>query len=81
MAAGRLEHPGGKTLVKMILNLLALEEGLQNIHYSLDHLSGQVPGFKHDPQIINLKDRLQIMEQTLNATLTQWLQLGLGARG
>lgn len=58
-------------MVKMVFNLLALEEGVQNIHHYLDHLSGKLPGFKNDPTVINLRDRLQRLERTLHETLTQ----------
>ncbi|MFZ5452875.1 MAG: hypothetical protein ACOZF2_13545 [Thermodesulfobacteriota bacterium] len=64
-------------MVKMMLNLLTLEDGLQNLHHCLDHLAGKHPGFENDPTILNLRDRLQILEQTLIEALIRWPQLGL----
>ncbi|MEW6387164.1 MAG: hypothetical protein AB1491_06585 [Thermodesulfobacteriota bacterium] len=68
-------------MVKMIFHLMALEEGLKNMHYYLEHLDGEFPGLKNDPMMINLMDRLRIMEETLHETLTQWPQLGLDLTG
>lgn len=64
-------------MLKMILNLMALEEGLKNVHHYLDHLAGNIPGFENDPVVINLRDRLQIMEFRLHEALSQWPQLGM----
>lgn len=64
-------------MVKMILNLMALEEGLNNINHYMDHLGGKFPEFGNDPLVANIKDRLQIMEVRLQETISQWPQLGV----
>jgi len=64
-------------MVKMILNLMALEEGLKNIHHYIDHLVGRFPGVENDPAVINLCDRLKTMEIRLHEVISQWPQLGL----
>ena len=64
-------------MVTMIFNLMALEEGLQNLHHYLDHLDGKLPVFKNDPTIITLMDRLHHLEKNLHEALTHWPQMGL----
>ncbi len=66
-------------MVNMILNLMALEEDLKDIHHYMDRLAGKFPGVENDPTIINLCDRLKIMEVRLHEALSQWPQLGSGS--
>ncbi len=64
-------------MVRMILNLMTLEEDLKNIHLYMDHLARNISGFDNDPAATNLRDRLKIMEIHLNEAISEWPQLGL----
>ncbi len=64
-------------MVRMIVNLMTLEEDLKNVHHCLDSLAGNLPGFVEEPEAANLRDRLQVMETRLQEAISQWPQLGM----
>ncbi|MBM4294838.1 MAG: hypothetical protein FJ126_08055 [Deltaproteobacteria bacterium] len=64
-------------MVRMIINLVTLEEDLKNIHHYVDHLAPEVPGRHDNPAVADLKDRLNNMEIRLHEAIRQWPQLGM----
>lgn len=64
-------------MVKMIINLVTLEEDLKNIHHYVDHLAQEVPGLQSNPTLAGIKDRLHVVEIRLNEAIRQWPQLGM----
>lgn len=68
-------------MVKMVINLLVLEEEIKNVHDCLDHLARDFQGLTDNPAAIGLRDRLNIMEVRLHEALGQWPQLGLEMPG
>lgn len=64
-------------MVKMVLNLLVLEEELKNVHGCLDHLARDFQGLADNQAAIGLRNRLGLMEVCLHKALEQWPQLGL----
>jgi hypothetical protein len=66
-------------MVRMIVNLMTLEQDIKNVHHYLDHLAGNLPGFVEEPAAVNLRDRVQIMEVRVQEALSQWPHLGMDA--
>lgn len=64
-------------MVRMIINLVTLEEDLKNIHHYVDHLAQEVPGLHDNPAVAGLKDRLNNVEIRLHEAIRQWPQLGM----
>jgi hypothetical protein len=68
-------------MVKMIINLVSLEEDLKNIQHYVDHLTQEVPGLHDNPTVADLKDRLSDVEIRLHEAIRQWPQLGMDITG
>jgi hypothetical protein len=64
-------------MVKMIINLVTLEEDLKNMHHYVDHLAQEVPGLQGNPTVADLKDRLNNVEIRVHEAIRQWPQLGM----
>jgi len=62
-------------MVRMIVNLVTLEEDLKNIHHYVDHLVQEVPGLHDNLTVAVLKDRLNDVEIRLHEAIRQWPQL------
>jgi len=64
-------------MVRMIVNLVTLEEDLKNIHQYVDHLAQEVPGLHDNPTLADLKDHLNNVKIRLHEAIRQWPQLGM----
>ncbi|MFA4902431.1 MAG: hypothetical protein WC600_06760 [Desulfobaccales bacterium] len=68
-------------MVKMIINLVTLEDDLKNIHHYVDHLAQEVPGLHDNPTVADLKDHLNNVEIRLHEAIRQWPQLEMDIFG
>jgi len=64
-------------MVRVIINLVALEEDLKNIHHYVDHLAQEVPGMHGNPTVGEIKNRLNDVGIRLHEAIRQWPQLGM----
>lgn len=64
-------------MVKMILELMAMEEELKKGQDYLRQLNEEVEGLQDNPSASLLQDRLVKLEWLLQDILTQWPHLGL----
>jgi hypothetical protein len=63
-------------MVKMILNLLAVEQDIKKIHDYVDHMAGEFQGFDDNPVVITLRNHLKNLAVRHREAITQWPQLG-----
>lgn len=68
-------------MVRMIINLVTLEEDLKNMHHYMDSLVREVPGLHDNPAVGALRDCLNNVEIRLHDAIRQWPQLGMDITG
>ncbi len=64
-------------MVKMALNLLALEQEIKNLRNYMNQLRRDSRSGDAGPVTSHLQDRLDLMDAHLRAALTAWPQLSL----
>jgi hypothetical protein len=64
-------------MVKMIFNLMTLEEDLKNMHHYVDSLVHEAPGLHDNPAVGALRDCLKNGGIRLHEAIRQWPQLGM----
>ena len=63
-------------MVRMALNLLALEKEIKDLQDYMDHLVREFQGVNEKLVTVHLKDRLHMMDTHLRAVLNEWPQIG-----
>ena len=63
-------------MVKMILNMLAMEQDIKQIHHCVDRIAQDFQGFDEDPAVINLRKQLERLQSRQQEAMNQWPQLG-----
>jgi ATP-dependent Clp protease adapter protein ClpS len=68
-------------MMKMIVNLMTLEDDFNNIKEYVESLVQEMPGLHNHLAVCQLMDRLHNVEMRLHEAVRQWPQLGLGLTG
>jgi hypothetical protein len=65
-------------MVKMIMNLLAVEQDIQQIHDYMDHIAADFQEFDNNPAVLSLRNHLKMLQVRQQEAINQWPQMGAG---
>jgi len=64
-------------MLKMIKDLMCVEDEISQVISQMDHLIHDIKGLGENPVARHIKHRLKIIENRLQWALAQWPELGL----
>jgi hypothetical protein len=64
-------------MLKMIKDLMCVEDEISQVINHMDHLVHEIKGLGNNPVAVHIRQRLKIMEHRLQGALAQWPELGL----
>jgi DNA anti-recombination protein RmuC len=67
-------------MVKMILNLMAMEQDIKQIHAHVDRIARDFQGFDDDAAVISLRNHLNMLQSRQQEAVNLWPQLGAPVR-
>jgi hypothetical protein len=62
-------------MVKMILNLLDMEQDIKQIHDHVDRLAGEFQGFDENPAVVTLRNHLKMLQVRHQEAISLWPHL------